>query len=143
MKIRINYKHYEPDLVRDSFDFETNSTDPIVIMNEILNTFNTLVLNEEYEDAYIENVRVIETDKIDPYLADALDECDTIIPELEGFDNSKRLYKEDDEFRKAVGEKYSYYWFNYLADCGDARFDCVVDALSFVYKKWKEEGEIK
>lgn len=80
------------------------------------------------------------TEKIDQYLADALDECDTIIPELEGFDNSQKLYETNKEFRLAVAEKYSYYWFNYLADCGDARFECVIDALAFVYKEWKEEN---
>lgn len=76
-------------------------------------------------------------------LADALDECDTIIPEVEGFDNSQKLYAENKEFRIAVAKKYNDYWFDYLADCGDARFECVVDALSFVYKQWKEKGRIK
>lgn len=74
---------------------------------------------------------------VDQYTADALDECDTIIPELEGFDNSKKLYETDKRFRLAVAKKYNDYWFNYCADCGDARFNCVVDALSFVYKEWK------
>ena len=79
-----------------------------------------------------------------PELSDALDECDTIIlvGGLDAYDNSKKLYAENKEFRNAVAEKYNYYWNNYLADAGDARFECVVDALSFVYEEWENEGRV-
>lgn len=80
----------------------------------------------------------------DPYLEDALYECDSIItPEMDGYDNAKALYFENKAFRKEVAEKYNYYWGNYLIDASDTKFECVVDALSFVYQQWKQEEKVK
>ena len=71
------------------------------------------------------------------------EQCDEVIPYIaddEGYENAKRLYKNNYAFRQKVAEAYGKYWYEYLDDnTSDAKFDCVMDALSKAYEEWKEE----
>lgn len=81
-------------------------------------------------------------EKIDYRLADALDECDAVVLNIEGLGKSKHLYKTNKLFRKEVAEKFNYYWFKYLNEGGDVKFECVLDALSSTYDAWRLENKI-
>ncbi len=73
------------------------------------------------------------------------EQCDEVIPYIsddDGFENAKALYKGNYEFRRKVAEAYGGYWYRYLDDnTSDAKFECVLDALSKAYGEWKiKEG---
>ena len=142
----IDHDHSLDEMVSEMLAMQTDG-DKVVFDGDVADLFSEW----EYTNGFGGEIwaceaewKECEAQEDPPELADALDECDTIIlvGGLDAYDNSKKLYAENKEFRNAVAEKYDDYWNNYLADAGDARYECVVDALSFVYKQWKEEGRV-
>ena len=75
-----------------------------------------------------------------------MEQCEETIPYIDdddGFQNAKALYKNNYEFRKMVAEAYGGYWYRYLDEnTSDAKFDCVLDALSKAYREWKIKEEV-
>ena len=143
----INHGHSLNEIISEMLAMQTDG-DKVVFDGDVADLFSEW----EYSNGFGGEIWACEREWEEceaqadpPELSDALDECDTIIlvGGLDAYDNSKKLYAENKEFRKKVAEKYNYYWNNYLADAGDARFECVVDALSFVYKEWENEGRVE
>ena len=143
----LNHDHSLTELLDEMLATQTNEKGEIEFDGDVVELFNEWEFSHGFGgEVWVceKEWKKCEAQADPPELADALDECDTIIIDggLDAYENSKKLYAENNEFRQDVAKKFNDYWFEYLADAGDARFECVIDALSYVYGQWKEEGRV-